>query len=203
MLCCLHQLYLFVELITTVRIRPPGSKPRPTDGAAAVSKGNDKGATSGGNKGDDKIDPPLADDPDVNKPSGEAKSDGHDGQAPPSPSRRGHRLRSPSSSMDIDRIANGAHFRDSREFLRASKDAKSSALMEFFEARDLVRWIQHVAGRTRSVDVLPSAPMEPSHAFSPLSFSFSFACAAVVLRCLFSHVPCRRRTLWRCARAGP
>ena len=141
---CLHQLYLFVELITTVRIRPPGSKPRPTDGAAAAAtttKGNDKGATSGGNKGDDKKDSPLADDPDVNKPSGEAKSDGHDGQAPPSPSRRGHhsRLRSTSSSADIDRLANGAHFRDSREFLRASKDAKSSALMEFFEARDLVR----------------------------------------------------------------
>jgi len=114
------QLYLFVELITTVRVRPPGAKPRVAfdDDADGDGKGNSKGKKKGdkddrddqrrgrgrGGRGDD------------DDKAGEAKDDDR-----ASPDRRSALRRSNDSNSNISRLARGDDFRDSKEMLRLRK----------------------------------------------------------------------------------
>ena len=129
------QLYLFVELVTTVRVRPLGSKSivRALQGDTADKKneGKEKNKTESTPKDNNN------NSKDKDLPSGETKDTVEPtGSGNNSPSKSAT-LSSVRRSFDKQsKDGKGTNpFRDSKEFLRVSKDNKS----EFFDAVDSAR----------------------------------------------------------------
>ena len=179
------QLYLFVELITTVRVRPPGAKPRVAfdDDADGDGKGTSKGKKKGdkddrddqrrgrggrGGRGDD------------DDKAGEAKDDDR-----ASPDRRSALRRSNDSNSNISRLARGDDFRDSKEMLRLRKRDDDG----FDDDK-----VRVGTGDCRVVAVCPVVAVGLYD--DVVVYRVPVVCVCVC---------CRRwkRTWWRCARAGP